>query len=82
MAVSTLFATTASTEMLNGTIWCKLFFLPSLFGQVRVAKQKLHPRPYRLANIAHYDMSLHEQSRNPHMNNFHNTLTPNPEHGL
>ena len=38
---------------------CNLFVLPSLFGQVRGVKQKLHPKSYRLATdnltmIFHY----------------------------
>ena len=42
MEGSTLFATTASTETLNGTILGVIVVLPSL-------SQKSHPKSYRLA---------------------------------
>ena len=58
MVVSTSFATTASTETPNVTIWGVLF--------VRGRKHKLHAKSHRLAKETHYSMALHEQTRNPH----------------
>ena len=63
LAVSTLFATTASKETLNRTgFGVTLFVLPSL-------SQKLHPKLYRLDQRSFYISSLHKQIRNPHRHN-------------
>ena len=60
MAVSTSFATTASTETLNCTILGVIivFVLPS-------PSQKLNPQSYCLAYINHYMIVLHGQRRTP-----------------
>ena len=68
MAVSTLFVTMASTETLNGTIWVWLVFLPSRsakWGGRNKSYTQNCTVPFR--KTTHYDMSLQEQSRTPHV---------------
>ena len=46
------------------------------FSHPPCLSQKLHPKSYRLAKRTHYIVSLHEQSRNPHIEQLWRVVTP------
>ena len=68
MAVSTLFATTASTETQNGTIMIVNCCSPLPVRPSEGDETKVPPKRVPLVNKnTHYEMSLRKQSRSPHM---------------